>query len=449
MSQFYRFLTSFGFLLLLSTSLYSQTPPDAPAFSHAGGFYTQGFDLVLSGDGDDILIYYTLDGSEPDSSSRLYENAINIESRAGEANDISMIPTNQDVPSDEAWQEPVGEVFKATVVRAVAYRDGEASPRATHTYFVDPDIHNRYSLPVFSISTDREHFFSDETGIYVHGDDRNYRKDGPEWERPIHLEFFEPGGEPGFSQEAGARIHGGASRSRPVKNLRIYARSDYGQSWIDYKLFPDVDTNEFKRFMLRNSGDDWNRSYFRDGFMQELIAHTGVAIQHYRPTIVFINGEFWGIKNMRQRYDHRYFETTYGVDRDDLVYLTNNAQRKEGNDQDVADFLALRHFINTEDMNETSNYEEISRQIDIENFQDYHIAQIYYRNTDWPGNNIDFWRTRNDYDPDAPHGQDGRWRWLLFDTDYGYNLDFDYVPGSPLYRDDDNVNHNDYMAVLI
>ncbi len=406
-----------------------------PSFSVQPGFYSENISLSIETIYSGAEIRYTLDGSTPNEDSPLYTGELLLTNRAGDENVFSMIPTNNIPPGhiyDEEWQPPLSEVKKLNVVKArVFFPNADQSPVAAGSYLISENVENRFSMPVISISTDKENFFDDEIGIYVHGNNVNYNQRGREWERPVYFEFFESDGTPGFAQNMGARIHGGTSRSRPRKSLRMYARSDYGTSWVNYQLFPDKQISEFKRFILRNSGNDWDRAIFRDAFMQNLIEDLDVDMQHSRPAIVFINGEYWGIHNIRDRFDQRYIETHYGLDDDEFTMMENNSVFDRGNENGVAHYNQMRSFLNNPGVSNPDNYAELKTRMDVENFIDYQAAQIYFRNTDWPGNNLQYWRSFNDYNPDAPFGLDGRWRWMMFDTDFGFNLDFDYVTGHP------------------
>lgn len=407
---------------------------EEPVFSQKGGFYTEGFGLEVSTTMPGASIYYTLDGSVPGDDAPAYSGPITIESRLGEPNDISLIPTNDNPdpgpPYFEGWMPPAHEVQKASVVRAVVKKENFIDSRVvTQTYFVDALGAARYSLPVFSLNTDRDHLFDPETGIYVPGNYNNMFRRGADWERPVHLAFFEKDGSLAFSADMGVRIHGGTTRSRPRKSLRLYARGEYGDSWLNYALFPEKEIDQYKRFILRNSGNDWDQSVFRDGFMQYLARDLHVETQYYRPAILFINGEYWGIHNIRDRYDQHYIYSHYGLEAHEMVVLQNNAEFAYGNPEGVFHYNSMRSFISNNNMAHEPHMDHVKTLMDTESFIDAQVTNIFIMNTDWPGNNLNYWRRMGDFEEGAAVGMDGRWRWHILDTDFGFGLNFFYVPG--------------------
>ena len=403
--------------------------------SHPDGIYTDSINVTISTTDEGVQIYYTLDGSEPDETSALYQGPITLISRIGEPNDISMIPTNNDnnsgPPYYEGWQPPLGEVFKLNVLRVRAYQpDAPAGKACTFTYLIDSNGQNRYSLPFFSISTHRDNLFDNEIGIYVHGNHTNFFQSGMDWERPANITFFEKGGGLGFKEDVGIRLHGNTTRSRPRKSIRVCSRSEYGNSWINYQLFPDKQVDMYKRMILRNSGNDWDWAVFRDAFIQYLAKDLHVETQYYRPSIVFINGEYWGIHNIRDRYDEHYIFSHYGIEEDEMTIMENNSEYKFGNPDGVDHYEQMLDFISNNDLAENNNYATVKNMMDVESFIDFQLTHIFAMNTDWPGNNSLYWRyMRNGYDPNAPYGRDGLWRWMILDTDFGFGLPFFYVPG--------------------
>ncbi|MDR4989314.1 MAG: CotH kinase family protein, partial [Bacteroidales bacterium] len=448
---------------------------DPPEFSIPGGFYSESFLLELSSNDPNATIVYTLDGSEPclenlsgsvyqykndyafepgtplgelledHYHSYLYQGAIPVETVFSEDLRLARKTTTVHPP----YYFPDAPLPVATVVRARAFSEGMLPGNTvTHSYFLQQHEAHKYSLPVISIAIREDMLFDYHYGIYTPGVDAdlwrlnnpnsqyswpfpgNYRRRGDEVEYPAHLEFFDHvSGNRELAQDVGLRIHGGATRAFPMKSFRIYARNAYGDSYLYYPFFENRPHNTYRRLILRNSGNDFPTSVdpwstyetmFRDAMIQKIVRHMHVETQSYQPAIVFLNGEYWGILNIRERYDRHFLERVYGVDPENVDILTGFHEAQEG---DHEHYLATLHYIEQHGLQDALHYTYINTRIDVENFIDYQIANIFANNTDWPGNNIDFWRLRtSSYQPDSPHGHDGRWRWLVYDTDFGFGL---------------------------
>lgn len=413
---------------------------ETPKFSNEGGFYEEEFELEIWTEDEDIIIYYTLDGSEPNTNSQIYKKPIKIESREGEENKLFTVQTVDELPTF-TLQIGTNETYKGTVVRARAYKNGVFSDEiVTNSYFINPN----YTLPIISLVTDEDNLFGYENGIYVPGKiydewrkeninvqrDRspvptNYNQQGSEWERESHIEFFEANGERGISQNVGVRISGNWSRMNACKSLRLTARKQYdSESLIKYKLFEDNDISTFKSITLRNSGNDFNRTMFKDVLIQSLVEDIGIDTQAYRPSILFINGEYWGIHNIRERYDEQYFKNNYNVDKSNLVILQRNARKDGmelsiGNEEDLNYYNNLMEFIESNDMSKNDNYRYVEERIDVDNFIKYTVSQIYFANQDWPQNNMKIWRSNESYDINEMNYS--KWRWLMFDMDLSFS----------------------------
>lgn len=436
----------------------NEAPHIAPidlSFSHHAGFYTESFDLVLESEIPGAVIYYTLDGSSPNpahvmtdsqwealvsrddlntshSRSFIYTAPLQVGQLIDRPNDISRIPTNL-IPVDGgfaryAWRLPP-EQPKALVVRARAIADRVTSREFTHSYFIEDQGRDRYSLPVVSISTDREHFFDYDHGIYVPGARADYSKDDPDigagnwrgrgdnWERPAHFELFENDGSRPLAQNIGIRIHGGHSRRLPQKSLRLYARTDYGPGSFSYQVFESREVDEFNRLILRNAGQDYGRALLRDAVAQTLVQHLSVDTQHYRPTIVFINGEYWGIQALRERQDQHYIEAIHDIAANDITMLELEGRILHGSTAVRDEYLQMVEQIKRKRLSP----EEIRKRIDIPQYLDYLIFQLYSTNTDWPFNNIQYWRYNGPQNGGSLRPDDGRWRWLIFDMDWTFD----------------------------
>jgi hypothetical protein len=425
-----------------------KTFASTPLFSRAGGFYETAFDLFLSSAEAGADVRFTLDGAEPTTNSPAFASAFAIRNRSGDSNFLSMIPgTSTANQHTDGWFPPNGLVTKATIVRARAFAAGAwPSPVVTHSYFVFSNATQRYALPVVSLALNTNHLFHYTTGIYVLGKiftdytnahrgeyltghtPANYTQRGDAWERPAHLEYFEPGGGLGFAQNVLLDIQGQSSRSFRQKSLGLKARSDAPPTdLIAYELWPGLADRagsaliEFPNLRLSNSGNDWNETLFRDALCHRLCAPTGIDTLAYRPLVVFLDGEYWGIHNAREQLDPHYFESHYGVPPAEVVICETIGSLVDGRPGDPEHFLRMRAFIETNDLANPAHYAWVQTQMDVPNFIAYQASEIYIANADWPHNNIRFWRKRTtQFEPNAPLGHDGRWRWAMFDTDLSY-----------------------------
>jgi hypothetical protein len=366
----------------------SGKPALPPVFSVPAGFYAGATEVRLTS-GDGGTIRYTLNDSLPTRESSLFGAPLHIE--------------------------------KTTVLRARVFpQAGLPSPCAAATYFIG----ERFTLPVVSVALDPHHLWDEETGMYALGKrasstpphyGANYRE---HWERPASVEFYEVDGRRSFSQYAGVRIHGSITRSVPQKSLGFYAGARYGTRAFSHALFPSQpEQRSFPSFMLRNSGNDWPRTLFRDGLSHTLVrGRMDLDIQGYRPAILFLNGAYWGILNLRERLDRHYVEAHHRVPAGqvDLLEHFGKVVALEGS---AADFEALLAFIGNHDLSTPEAYAEVKERIDIQEFIDYHIVEIFVGNVDWPVGNVKLWRERK---------TGSRWRWMLYDTDLGFALDPTY-----------------------
>ncbi|MCH8496631.1 MAG: CotH kinase family protein, partial [Balneolales bacterium] len=362
--------------------------------------------------------------------SKLYNFPFLLEDRTAEPEVISGINTHVD-PNPVV---PTTSLQKLNVVRARAFKTGALPSSITTKSYLLNENGNPHELPIVSLVLPAKSLFDYDDGIYIPGVDYdNWRENSHETannyppanfqrsrEYQASLEFIEPDGQFIYSQDIGVRIHGGASRRAALKSLRLYARNEYDDSRFNFPFFPDQPDISFNRLMLRNSGNDFVHTMFRDAAIQRIISSLNVDTQSYRPVAHYINGEYWGLINIRERYDKHYIERVYGVDGDNIDLLTFNGDLKEGSTSDYRDML---QFIRTNEITDPVIYDSLRNRMDMVNFIDYKIANIFASNLDWPGNNIDFWRYRVDqFDPQAPHGKDGRWRWMVYDMDFGFGL---------------------------
>ena len=351
---------------------------DRVTFSRPGG-PTGSFPLTLTGGGSGTEIRYTLDATTPTATSLRYDGPFTID--------------------------------RTAVVRAALFApDRLASPTTSQTYLVGES----HRLPILTLTTDPANFFDEQRGIYVlgpgqHGDypyfGANFWQD---WERPVEVSFREPGGAGGTDFSGGVKVFGGFSRARAQRSLSLFARGAYGSSEIDYPLFPDLPYGEFQSVVLRNSGNDWMSTMLRDGALARLYQDADLETLAYRPTVTYFNGDYWGIYNLREKINEHYLASRSGHDPDEINLLELGGDVIHG---ERAGYYDLLTYVQEHSLREASAYERFVSEVDVDNFVLYHVIHIYINNGDWPDNNYKFWR------PDG-----GRWRWILFDTDFGFGL---------------------------
>jgi hypothetical protein len=413
-----------------ATNSTSMLPP--PIFSHSAGFHTDSFSLVLTSTDPDAAIRYTLDGSEPDLTSTIYTDPIPITDRTGPATGDLLIRTTT---TYHPFHAPSGDVFQGTVVRTRAFRAGALpSETAAATYLITPDGPSRFPFPVMSVSTDPYNLFDPDSGLYVPGPQAensttygtfsaNFHQRGDAWERRAHVEFFESGGSLAVSQQAGMAIHGNYAREFHQKSFRLVARSRYGDDWFRHAFFPEKDVDRFKSIIVRTGSSDIHTALIRDAVIQELSRGLGFEIQSCRPVAVLINGTYWGIHFLRDRYSEYHLQQHHGVDPESVDLLEIDV----GMDVEVGDdthFYAMIDLLNAYQPANPTLYHRITDMIDVDEFASYCAAEIIAGNSDWPQKNQRLWRARTTaYEPDAiPETLDGRWRWLMYDTERGFGL---------------------------
>jgi hypothetical protein len=416
-------------------------------FSHDSGVYSRSFDLTLAAP-EGSKVYYSTDGSIPLPSLATskgpvfeYDSPITVENRNGKANVLAtrensekfyMRPGDPRGNGPEPYYPTTAQVPKATVIRAlVVDAKGKQSETLTRTYFIGDNLKGYGSHPVLSIVTDPKNLLDDTIGIYVRGKgtawpNYNFNKKGRDWEREANLDFFDGNRNVAFSTGVGIRVRGGWSRDRGQKSFNVYFREEYGiNNLSNYPLIPgDVKADgktqitRYKNFMLRNGGNDTEYTKFYDVFVQSLVSDRKFTTQAAIPCVLYLNGEYWGPYNLQVKYSDHYLEQKFGVNRNNVISV-ENWELDEGIEGDMNLYWEMMDYQN-KDMSIQANYDAFCEIFDIQSFIDYFAAQIYVYNEDWPNNNFQLWRVRNK-EPGNPYG-DGKWRWMMFDTEFSMGI---------------------------
>lgn len=316
-------------------------------------------------------------------------------------------------PSPTSTVRTVLKVASTMTVRCAAFESGTlAGEEVVRTYVFE----KAPSVPAVFLTADPNSLFDPDSGIYMEGSSARLKEPhygANYWldkEIPVLVELTEPGTEsPAFAKCAGLKIFGNYSRQNDKKSVSITFREKYGDSRLKYALFPDFpELKTFKVFLLRNNGSNFGSDYIRDRLASSVSEGLGVDYQRGRFAVVYYNGEYYGIHSIRERSTEYYFETHYGIDPEDVDLLKADNSVSAGS---AADYVALINWIEEHPLESEENYAYVESQIDIDNFINYMHTEIFANNRDWPGNNLKKWRGTN---PKT------RWKWFLYDLDFGY-----------------------------
>ncbi|XWN37234.1 MAG: lamin tail domain-containing protein [Balneola sp.] len=351
---------------------------DTPSFSLETGFYSGSVTVGLSASGGAEIRYET-GGSVPTANSTLYSSPISLDT--------------------------------STVIRAIAIESGkQASDVVTNTYLFE----DQHTIPVVSFVMEPDSLFDFDKGMYVIGDSSETNGQYPffganfweDFQYPLHIEYMNEFGNPEFEFMAEAEIGGNFSRGFLKKSFIINNNDRFGLDRLEYPLFPENDYNEYDGFSLRAGAEERSR------LLNELLRVINIewnhknAMQAYKPAILYINGEYWGIYNIYERKNDDFVESRYGFNDIDMI--------KDFDQVTDGDAMAYNELISNfqdETLSGEAFFNYAESVIDFDSFTDHWVYQVYTSHGD--PNNVRYWR---------PRQEDGKWHYISYDFDWWRNL---------------------------
>lgn len=359
----------------------------APLLSPPSGYYPGGVNVSLTAP-QGLEIRYTQDGRTPADTDPLATGTLALQPGASDA----------------------------AIVTASAFSpDLWPSPPVTATYLLrDVGAH-----PVISLVTDPALLFDEDIGIYAFGSD--YESELPymganfweDWEIPVHAQMWETDGTSAFEVDGTLSIHGGWTRAFEQKSLDLKMNLAGGDDAIEAQLFPELPTASWDQILLRNGGNDWYGCFIggcseglqlRDALLQAMVAGQDIDRMAYRPAEVYIDGTWWGLYDLREKPDDSYILHHYGIEDIEIMDL---GEAIEG---DGVSWYVLLDYLRDNDLSDPAVWAQVEAQIDVHELATWLATEVFADNSDWPGNNVKWWR---------PAAEGGRWRWFLYDTDFG------------------------------
>ncbi len=387
-----------------------------PSFSARRGFYEQPFQLILTNTTEGATMVYTLDGSEPTQTrGTFYQRPISIQTttvvraRAIRSEyQSSDVVTHSYLFLKSVIQQPASPAgFPARWASVVA--DYAMDPIITAAPAYAPRMEESMrSVPSVMFSTDVDNLFGATRGIYA-----NPESGGASWERPVSMEWINPDGTSEFQVGAGLRIQGGYFRNRNVTqkhSLRVVFKDEYGSGRLREDLFGTFGAaREFDTLVLRagaNDGYAWDAAkdteqFLRDEFGRRLFREMGQVSGHGRFVHVYLNGLYWGMYNLCERPNEDFSATYFGgvpeewdsVNAGDVKSGSLNAwnQLLQGTRQT----MNLTAFQRLQGLSVSGAREPaVPVLLDLPNYIDYMLLNIWGGNWDWPNKNFWFGRRR-------------------------------------------------------
>ncbi len=359
---------------------------------------------------ENTKVYYTTDGSEPNTNAKEYTAPIELIANEGSFPNCLLLK-----------------------VKAY-YPDGTRSEVITHTFWAHKEIETRFETIVFSVSGEPNELTAPPNGIFY---EDNVKQRGRDSEREVYIEAINSDGSVIFEQGAGVRPYGGASRDSAIKSMKLFARKEYDPDHGKFKMdvFGTIGAdgkvmNKYDKLVLRNCGNDFQFAFMRDELSQRLAAQMGYTdCEAVVPAVVYLNGKYTGVYWLHENYCDDFFKDKYGDGEGRYEVLEGNEKHKHVDEADEFNAEAAREF-NTKykqlaysDLTHEGNYKQLCDFIDVENYLQFYAFNLYIGNNDWPQNNYKCYRYYADDGEEYGEGQqDGRWRFLFHDMDYSMGL---------------------------
>lgn len=376
-------------------------------FSRKDAFQEEAFDLTLSAGIRGGTIYYTLNGDTPTTESDVYTMPIRVEA---------------------------GLPMATTVVKAMVVQGGIESSVYTQTYFVGRGVSELFDTMVVSLTTDQANLYDEKTGIFTNWDQIN--DENGSWERPAYIEFYEHDGTPMIAQGTGIAVSGHGSRGYDQKSIKLIASKQYDMEHpvFDYDFF-DTDMAEnangqsYNRLVLRNGGSDHEGTMIKWNVVSRLGKEAGIVCAGARPGVLFVNGAYYGIIQLQEKYSRYNVASAIGARKQDITKYEPN----EINSSRFGEYYGRLHS----DLNDPERQEKLEESVDMTDMLRHYAVNCIMNNVDWPFHNFLAWKcaagTNSSY-------ADGKVRFFLYDLDAVYGdtskgeiaNEFDYLMQEPV-----------------
>ena len=362
-------------------------------FNYPSGTYNQSIKIALKKDiqvPNDIEIYYTLDGNDPNEQSNKFTKEIDL--TVGE-NELKVYPLKVRFLYKEKWSD----IY-------------------TETYILNNS--SGITLPIISMTTDNDNLYNEETGIFI---DDNLYKRTDEWIRPAHIVMSENNNII-WNQDIGIQISGKASAILNNKSFKIIASETYDEKNPRFilnnlnnnrEVYPNSNVTEYNTLRLRTGSHDIYQGNIRNSLLSRLAMESNFpGYSNVSRAILFLNGEFYAITDIQENFSDTFLKRHFDLDD------TDNIQKQKGGENEVLNGLELTNLF-LKDLNNETNREKLEKKVDMNDFLYYYALHLLMNDTDWPKNNYETWRYKDAASNNNVY-EDGRYRFVIYDADLSY-----------------------------
>lgn len=386
-----------GFQMLVSFK-------DGIRFSKKSGFYDDTISLKLTSnrfwDMGATEIRYTLDGDEPGRSGEVYDGELVLEKK--------------------------DEVNLYTVTAAICNRDGGGCRKSSvGTYVIGDYVKDEVGLDIVSITSPWENLYNEKTGIFVEGDNEegalpNYLQRTEEWIRDANVVILRPGEGEVLDQKLGIQVSGGTSAMMDVKSLKLIGnKKDYEEFVFDFGK--DSTIKRYGSMRLRSGSQDMETGNIRSAVASRLAEESDFeGASATKRVVVYLNGDFYGIFDAQQNFSDSFLAKKFDLEDDNAI------EKYKGSDRKVFEAAKVGELFEA-DLNDEKARKKLENKVDMDDYLKYFAIEILWNNTDWPMNSFEAWRYTGNKERKNKYS-DGRWRFLIYDTDLIY-----YPESGPIF----------------
>ena len=391
-----------------------------PVMNIAPGFYAGAQSVTLTSANAGATIRYTLNGAEPTAASTAYSGPINIAT--------------------------------TTVLRAATFGTNQPSFVETNSYFIGVT----HTVPVVSVCG------ADVYDLVANGNQGGW---GGNPNKIGSFELFEQNGLFIDEGDGDFNKHGNDSWAYDQRGFDFIMRDQFGYTdGLDHQIFPEKTRDNFQRVILKPGASDNypfepGGAHIRDPFVHTLSIKADMLLDErtWRPAVVYLNGEYWGVYEIREKADdHDYTKYYYQQDKFNLQYLKTwgGTWQDYGAPNAQPDWDALVTFIMSNNMAPGPDFDYVTSQLKWASLCDYFMFNSYVVNQDWLNWNTAWWRGMD------PAGQKKKWRYTLWDMDatFGHYTNYTGIPDPSANADPCNAEnlpdpggqgHTDILEKLI